>query len=75
MLPTKLSNDICCLNPGEDRYTVSVVFRVNAATGKIHDSETWVGKSIIRSSGKLSYEEVDAVISGKDHEISAGRAV
>ena len=64
MLPPKLSNDICCLNPGEQRYTVSVIFKVHAATGSVVDDETWVGKAVIKSSGKLSYEEVDAVING-----------
>lgn len=64
MLPPKLSQDVCCLSPGEDRYTLSVVFKVNAATGRVIEEETWVGKGIIKSSGKLSYEEVDAVING-----------
>ena len=64
MLPAKLSQDILCLNPGEERYTASVVFTVNAATGRVVDEETWVGKGIIKSSGKLAYEEVDAVING-----------
>lgn len=65
MLPAKLSEDICCLQPGEERYTVSVVYKINAATGRVIDGEPWIGKGIIKSSGKLSYEEVDAVISGK----------
>jgi protein SSD1 len=64
MLPPKLSQDVCCLNPGEERYTISVVFKVNAATGRVIEEETWVGKGIIKSSGKLSYEEVDSVING-----------
>lgn len=64
MLPPKLSQDVICLLPGQDRYAVSVVFKVDAATGRVIDDETWVGKSVIRSSGKLSYEEVDAVING-----------
>ncbi|KAH9843419.1 RNB protein [Teratosphaeria destructans] len=74
MLPPKLSQDICCLSPGEDRYTVSVVFKVNAATGKIIDEATWVGKSVIKSSGKLSYEEVDAVINGKTSPLDSDRS-
>ena len=44
MLPHKLSQDFCCLNPGEERYTMSVVFKVNAATGRVLEEETWVGK-------------------------------
>ncbi|SMQ46220.1 unnamed protein product [Zymoseptoria tritici ST99CH_3D7] len=64
MLPSKITHDVCCLNPGEDRYTVSVVFKVDAASGRVSEEDTWVGKAIIKSSGKLSYEEVDAVING-----------
>ncbi|KAF2486903.1 hypothetical protein BDY17DRAFT_321655 [Neohortaea acidophila] len=64
MLPPRLSQDVCCLNPGEERYTISVIFKVNAASGRVIDDETWIGKGIIKSSGKLTYDEVDAVING-----------
>jgi len=64
MLPPKISSDICSLIPGQDRLTVSVVFKVNSHTGRVHEEETWIGKSIIKSAGKLSYKEVDAVLSG-----------
>lgn len=75
MLPPKLSNDVCCLSPGEERYTVSVVFKVDAATGRVFDDETWVGKAVIKSSGKLSYDEVDAVINGsKDSPLGEERS-
>lgn len=66
MLPHRISTEICCLSPGEERYTVSVVFKVNRDTGRVIDEDTWIGKSVIKSSGKLSYEEVDAVINGTD---------
>jgi protein SSD1 len=74
MLPPRLSADICCLSPGQDRYTVSVVFVVDPASGRVFEDETWIGKAVIRSSGKLTYEEVDAVVKGRDAEISASRA-
>ena len=65
MLPPKLSADICSLLPGQGRLTVSVVFDADPQTGKVED-EPWIGKSVIRSAGKLTYDEVDAVINGKD---------
>lgn len=65
MLPSRISSEICCLSPGEERYTVSVVFKVNPDTGRVLEEDTWVGKSIIKSSGKLSYDEVDNIISGQ----------
>ncbi len=64
MLPPRIASDLCSLVPGKDRFTVSVVFKVNAHTGVVLDDETWIGKSIIKSAGKLTYKEVDAVLSG-----------
>ncbi|OQO12002.1 hypothetical protein B0A48_02641 [Cryoendolithus antarcticus] len=74
MLPAKLSNDICCLQPGEDRFTISVVFQVNGATGRVIEEQTWVGKSVVKSDGKLTYDEVDAVISGSSHSVDSQKA-
>lgn len=64
MLPPKIASEICSLTPGEDRLTVSVIFQVNAQTGTVYEDETWIGKSIIRSAGKLTYKDVDAILSG-----------
>ncbi len=64
MLPPKIASEICSLTPGQDRLTVSVVFKVNPHTGVVSDEDTWIGKAIIKSGGKLSYKEVDAVLSG-----------
>ncbi|KAK2774648.1 hypothetical protein FQN52_001243 [Onygenales sp. PD_12] len=63
MLPPRLATEICSLLPGEDRLTVSVVFQVDPATGVV-EGEPWIGKGIIKSSGKLTYDDVDAVLSG-----------
>lgn len=64
MLPPKLSSEICSLSPGQERFTVSVVFQVDVKTGIIVEDKTWVGKAMINSSGKLTYDDVDAVIRG-----------
>ncbi|KAF1996835.1 cell wall biogenesis protein phosphatase Ssd1 [Amniculicola lignicola CBS 123094] len=75
MLPPRLSSDICCLNPGQDRYTVSVVFTIDPSSGHVFEEDTWIGKAVIKSSGKLSYDEVDLVISGHgEGEVGAARA-
>ena len=65
MLPAKLSSEVCSLSPGQDRFTVSVVFKVNPVSGQISDEPTWIGKGIIRSTCKLSYKEVDAILLGQ----------
>jgi protein SSD1 len=65
MLPPRLSHVLCCLSPGEERYTTSIIFKIDAQSGRVLDDETWIGKGIIKSSGKLSYEDVDSVLQGK----------
>ena len=67
MLPPRLASEICSLSPGEERFTVSVVFQVDLETGSIAEDQIWIGKSIINSRGKLSYEEVDAVTQGESN--------
>jgi protein SSD1 len=69
MLPARLSNEVCSLLPGKDRLTVSVVFLVDRKSGAV-EGEPFIGKGIIRSSGKLSYGDIEAVIAGnKDVEL------
>jgi DIS3-like exonuclease 2 len=53
ILPSVLCEHICSLNPGEDRLAFSVEWIVNDK-GEI--LEEWVGRSIIRSCVKLSYD-------------------
>ncbi|KAG5959280.1 hypothetical protein E4U57_000789 [Claviceps arundinis] len=62
LLPPKLSNEVCSLEPGQERYTVSVVFSVNPDNGSVAEGDCWVGKSIIKSSAKISLKEIDQAI-------------
>ncbi|KAJ5677196.1 Virulence protein SSD1 [Penicillium maclennaniae] len=71
MLPPRVSNELCSLLPGEDRLTVSVVFKASFETGAI-DEDVWIGKGVIKSAGRLSYEEVNSVITGKSTSTGAG---
>lgn len=71
MLPPRLSSGICSLLPGEERLTISVVFQLDPTTATVDDN-VWIGKGVIKSSGKLSYEDVDAVINGKAEVSLAG---
>ena len=65
MLPPRLASEICSLSPGEERFTVSVVFKVDLVSGRVIDDEAWIGKAMIKSAGKLPYDDGDAVIGGK----------
>ncbi|KAI9883830.1 MAG: MutS protein msh5 [Watsoniomyces obsoletus] len=65
LLPPKIASDVCSLNPGQEKLAVSVIFHVDATTGQIGEQDVWMGKSIIKSSGKLTYSDVDAVLGGR----------
>lgn len=59
MLPEKLSNNLCSLNPHVDRYTFSAVFTFNE---KFEVVNQWFGKAIIHSDRRFTYEEAQEVI-------------
>jgi len=59
MLPEKLSNDLCSLNPHEDRYTFSAVFTFDTSY-KIVDE--WYGRTVIHSDRRFTYEEAQEVL-------------
>ncbi|KAI9312269.1 hypothetical protein BX666DRAFT_2161812 [Dichotomocladium elegans] len=61
MLPVPLCENICSLNPGQDRLAFSVVWKLD---GEANVLDTWFGKTIIASSAKLTYEEAQQVIDG-----------
>ncbi|KAI6247657.1 Virulence protein SSD1 [Erysiphe necator] len=64
MLHPKIATQICSLIPGEDRFTISLIFKVKTDNLSLLTDEVWIGKSIINSTGKLSYAEVNTVLSG-----------
>ncbi|MBI5133901.1 MAG: ribonuclease R [Candidatus Taylorbacteria bacterium] len=65
MLPEVLSNDVCSLNPHEEKLTFSSVFVMNDR-GDILDR--WFGKTIIKSWKRFTYEGAQEVLEGKSQE-------
>jgi ribonuclease R len=59
MLPERLSNHICSLNPHEDKLTYSAVFEINDKAEVISD---WFGRTIINSDRRFSYADAQMVI-------------
>jgi len=59
MLPEILSNDMCSLNPREDKFAFSSVF-VMDSQGTVKDR--WFGKTIINSDKRFTYENAQAVL-------------
>jgi ribonuclease R len=63
MLPEKISNELCSLRPNEDKYTFSVIFKINSK-GKVKDY--WLGKSFIHSDHRFTYDEVQQIIEAEE---------
>jgi ribonuclease R len=59
MLPERLSNHICSLNPSEDKLTYSAVFEMNEKSEILNE---WFGRTIINSDRRFSYNEAQQVI-------------
>ncbi len=59
MLPERLSNQLCSLQPDKDRLSFSAVFEFDDQ-GKLYNE--WFGKTIIHSCRRFAYEEVQGII-------------
>lgn len=59
MLPERLSNGVCSLRPNEEKLTFSAVFEMN---DKAEVLDTWIGRTVINSDRRFTYEEAQQVI-------------
>ncbi|CAD2219027.1 ribonuclease II-like protein [Angomonas deanei] len=59
MLPRRLCEDYCSLNPSEDKLAFSSLFELSEDGTVL---EEWFGQSIIRSRCRLSYEQAQEII-------------
>src|SRR5256884_262434 len=62
MLPERLSNGVCSLNPGVDRLTHSVFIEFDKS-GRAKNAR--FAKSVIRSAKRLTYKEAYTILQGK----------
>lgn len=65
MLPEVLSNDLCSLNPNEDKLTFSAVFVMN---DKAEILERWFGRTVIHSDKRFTYEDAQESLDTKKGE-------
>jgi ribonuclease R len=68
MLPHKLSNDLCSLNPNEDKYTFSAIFTFDQDLSMVHE---WFGKTVIHSNRRFTYDEAQEIIENKQGDFVA----
>ncbi|MDD6762105.1 MAG: ribonuclease R [Clostridiales bacterium] len=61
MLPKRLSNGICSLNPDVDRLTLSIFMEIDK-DGNIHNHR--LSKSVIHSCARMTYNKVNKILGG-----------
>ena len=66
MLPKALSNNICSLNPGEDRLTLSVDMEITP-DGELAGHEIY--ESVIHSKARLIYDDISDMLENDDEEM------
>ncbi len=67
MLPRELSNGICSLNAGEDRYTLSCTMEINKK-GKVVSSKVY--KAIINVTERMTYKDVQKILDNSDKKVT-----
>jgi ribonuclease R len=66
MLPERLSNGICSLNPRVDRLTFSVDMEIDSR-GRFIDRKVY--KSVIRTKERMTYTDVNAILTARTPEL------
>ncbi len=73
MLPEVLSNDVCSLNPHEDKLAFSAIFEIDRdalAHGTVDITKEWFGRTVIHSDKRFTYESAQEVLEGSESEYS-----
>ncbi len=66
MLPVKLSNGICSLNAGKDRFTLSIEMEINER-GNVVSSDIF--KAVINVKERMTYTDVNKILENSDKEV------
>ncbi len=68
MLPEKLSNELCSLRPNEEKLCFSAVFELTDEAEMVNE---WLGRTVIYSDRRFTYEEAQKIIEGADDQYQA----
>lgn len=63
MLPERLSNGICSLNPDEDRFTLSLFMEISSDGSVLNHR---LVKAVIRSKERMTYNNVNSMLEDND---------
>jgi len=66
MLPKELSNGICSLNAGQDRFTLSCLMEINNK-GEVVSAEVY--KGIINVTERMNYHDVQKILDKSDEKV------
>ena len=66
MLPFELSNGICSLNAGENRFALSCLMEIDEK-GRVVSSD--VCKSVIKVTERMTYTDVNKIINNEDEKV------
>ncbi|MBW8351936.1 ribonuclease R [Bacillus sp. IITD106] len=66
MIPHRLSNGICSLNPKVDRFTLSCEMEINKH-GEVVQHEIF--QSVIKTTERMTYSDVNHILNEKDEEL------
>lgn len=67
MLPFELSNGICSLNAGEDRFALSCSMEIDSK-GNVISGDVY--KSVIKVTERMSYTEVNKILNNLDEKVT-----
>src|SRR5690606_23340091 len=66
MIPHRLSNGICSLNPQVDRLTISCEMTINQS-GQVIEHEIF--QSVIKTTERMTYSDVYKILEEQDEEL------
>ena len=72
MLPERLSNGICSLNPNLDRLTQSAIMEIDRK-GRVVKS--WIGQTVIKTTFRMTYSDVNDMLAGDAEKIQLFQAI
>lgn len=72
MLPERLSNGICSLNPGVDRLTQSAIMEIDKKGRMV---KSWIGQTVIKTTFRMTYSDVNDMLAGDAEKIAEFKTI